>query len=443
MNIVELEASLKNHEKKLGVWGCGYIGFSTMVAFANEGISVIGYDINKNVVRAINNKEHLIKDIDIFFGMKYSELISEGLIKATYNVEDMYEKRIFADFIAVPTEKDGKPHVDPLKDVLGNLRKIYKKRKGTIFIESTLYPSCTNELIIPYMEKDGLKLDKDYYLVVAPRRDWFTVGEGKTLKNLPRIFAGASKKSAEIGKNVLSLICSNLLNAESCENAEVVKAVENAIRMVDIALCYQLTIAFPNLDMRKIFELAGTKWNVNTYYPNIKCGGYCLPLAPEYLILGAKLPKALTILKSAIETNEKMPSLIVKKLQDYNKIGILGLSYKENIKVHQLSGSLALVEKLKDKEIKINDPLYTDEEIENIAGRKAFKFPDELDNFDAIVLATPHDYYKRIKKSVIVKKLSKVKFIFDAHGFWKKLKLPKSCVYKILGSANWLEKKYW
>jgi len=170
-------------------------------------------------------------------------------------------------------------------------------------------------------------------------------------------------------------------------------------------------------------------------YPNLfGTGGYCIPLSSQYVLEGAESPGDLTLIMEAITTDNTVID-IFSELQDY-KIGCLGLSYMGNIKVHVLSPLMRLLNVLDKCSIKVSDPLYTDEEITSITGCDSFKFPDNLDEFEVILLLAGHDEYRDVDVSQLVQKTENCEFIFDNTGLWRDIKFK--CPYYLSGQAGWM-----
>ena len=115
---------LKSKKYKIGIWGTGYIGLSTMVYFSKKNIKCVGFDINKDKVRKINSGVIPLKDLEKWFGFNIKKMVKNGYLQATTNPNDLISESFIAHFIAVPTEKDGKPYYKPLMSVLNNITKI-------------------------------------------------------------------------------------------------------------------------------------------------------------------------------------------------------------------------------------------------------------------------------------------------------------------------------
>ncbi len=435
---------LKSKKYKIAVWGTGYIGLSTMAYYSKKNIKCIGYDIDKSKVKKINNGTLPISELKDWFGFDIKNFVKKNYLKATYNLKDLNDPRIITHFIAIPTEKNGKPYFKILFKVLKNIIKIKKINpdiKPIIIIESTLTPKFSKKKIIPFFKKNKIKIGEDLLYAVAPRRDWFVEGT-KSLENLDRVFGATDKKSSKIAKDILSIVCKKLHEASSHEISEMVKSIENAYRHMEITLANQLSLAFPNDNMREVLKLVGTKWNIGTFYPGFGTGGYCIPLSSKYVLENVKNPKKLTLLRETIKTDNKINLLIARSIvkRRLKKVGILGLSYKGNLKVSVLSPVIPFVKELLKNKIKVKlyDPFYSAKEIKKILGINTFKFPNDLKNFDAIIVATNHSKFNFSSKE-IKKFFKNTKYILDANGIWKKYySILKGKNYHISGDKRWL-----
>ena len=222
---------LKSKKFKIAVWGTGYIGLSTMVYFAKKKIKCIGYDINKEKIKKINSGTLPLEDLRKWFGFDIRGLVKQNYLKATSNYKNLISKEFLVHFIAIPTEKDGKPYYKPLMSVLNNISKIKQENRTPpiVIVESTLAPKVSDKKIIPFLKKKKMIIGKNILLSVAPRRDWFIEG-GKNLENLDRVYGSTDEKSTKVTKDVLSIVCKKLHVASSYKVSEMVKSVENAYR---------------------------------------------------------------------------------------------------------------------------------------------------------------------------------------------------------------------
>ena len=442
--MIDYKKLLRSKKYNIAVWGTGYIGLSTLVYFAKQNIKCIGYDIDSSKVDKINKGELPIKDLKNWFGFNIKKLVKEKKLSATNNFNELIDQKNLAHFVAIPTENDGKPYLKILFDVINKILKvkqIKKKYTPIIIIESTLTPGFSEKYLMPFFKKKKIKIGKDLLYSVAPRRDWFVEGT-KSLRELDRVFGSTDKKSSKITKSILSIVCKKLHEASSHKVSEMVKSIENAYRHMDITLANQLSLAFPNDNMREVLKLVGTKWNIGTYYPGFGTGGYCIPLSSKYVLENVKNPKKLTLLRETIKTDNKINLLIARSIvkRRLKKVGILGLSYKGNLKVSVLSPVIPFVKELLKNKIKVRlyDPFYSAKEIKKILGINTFKFPKDLKNFDAIIVTTNHTKFNFSSKE-IKKYFKNTKYILDANGIWKKYySILNGKNYHISGDKRWL-----
>ena len=431
---------LKSKKFKIAVWGTGYIGLSTMVYFAKKKIKCVGYDINYEKIKKINSGTLPLEDLRKWLGFDIKGLVNQNYIKATSNLKNLITEEFLVHFIAIPTEKDGKPYYKPLLSVLNNISKINRdiKNPPIVIIESTLAPKVTDKIIIPFFKKKKMIIGKNILLSVAPRRDWFIEG-GKNLENLDRVYGATDKKSTKVTKDVLSIVCKKLHEASSYKVSEMVKSVENAYRHMDITLANQLSIAFPKDNIREVLKLVGTKWNVEAFHPGIGAGGYCIPLSSRYILSQVKNINKLSLLRETVKTDDGMSKLIANSIakKGLKKIGVLGLSYKGDLKVSVLSKVIPLVKILVKKKIKVKlyDPYFSNKEIYDAVKVKTFNFPKDLPNFDCLILSVDHKQFK-IRKNILEKYLKNCKLIIDHDGVWKKYKLKNN--YHLSGDRGWI-----
>ena len=453
-----LSKQLKEGKKGVAIWGLGYIGYSSMAHFARAGVRCIGYDSMDIRVKQINETgkishkgESSIPNLDYWLGFDAAQMHQNGLIKATSNWGGMISNDYLLHLVAIPTEKtnelgEDKPYNGHLKDVfekLSTYKSVKTDQPPLVIVESTLSANILDDLITPLLKSKGVEVGKDILLGVAPRRDWF-VDADKTLKTLPRVVGGTTKETTDLMADVLGLICDTVYKADDHKHAAIVKSIENAYRQIEITFANQLSVAYPNINMKHVLKLVGTKWNIGTYHPSFGIGGYCIPLAPHYVLEGAEKPEELTLLKSSIEFDNNHPERIVKSLMKKNikNVGVLGIAYSPDLKVHILSPALKIIRHLKSNgiNVKVHDPYYTEAEIKNITGAESFNFPEDLNQFDAVLLACGHMKYRYTDHDKIKENLKNCKLILDNKGHWKDIKFD-ALEYHEAGDKKWLEKE--
>ncbi len=443
---MDLRSQLLSGKKKVGVWGTGFIGFTTIANMAFNGIKTIGLDVVQEKVDAINRGEIPIENLEYWLGFEIRFLVERGMLRATSNWEDMLDPEIAVHFVCIPTEKGGEPYDDILVDVIKKITKLKGVKHShppIVIVESTLTPGRSDDVVLPLLKEAGIEVGKDLLYGVAPRRDWFVSPE-KSLKKLPRVYGGTTPETTKLMKEALSVVCDNLVPAPDHKHAEMVKSIENAYRHMQITLANQLSLAYPDVNMTEVLRLVGTKWNIGTYHPSFGTGGYCIPLSSQYVLLGAKHPEKATILKETIDSDRKQPELVAESLKKRGarNVGILGLAYKGDIKVDILSPTIKIAKKLTELgiNVKVNDPYYIEEEIKRATGADSFEFPSGLGEFDTILIVADHQHYKFTTHDSIIDSLKKCKLIIDNTSIWKDIDFSrKSIKYHIAGDAGWIK----
>jgi nucleotide sugar dehydrogenase len=441
--------SVNNYKKLLKsnyhicIWGAGYIGLSTAVYFAKKNIKCLLIDVDKDKINNINKGNLPIPELESWFGFNIKKLTKKKLIYATSDIGLAIDPKNLVHFVAIPTEKNGKPFMSILFEVLANISKIKNikfKYKPAIIIESTLTPRCSELKILPFLKKKGLS-HKNFLYAVSPRRDWF-VANTKNLEDIDRVYGSTDENSSKIIHSILSIVCKKLHKASTHKESEMVKSIENSYRHMEITLANQLSLAYPNENMREVLKLVGTKWNIGTFFPGFGTGGYCIPLSSQYVLKDIKDKKKLTLLRETIKTDNNINIKIAKSFikKKFKKIGILGLSYKGNLKVSTLSPTIPFVNYIKKNsniDLRIYDPYFSEKEIKKILNIRCFKFPSDLKKFDSLVIFIDHDEFK-ISGKILNKYLKKTRFILDNMGVWENYKLNLNIDYHISGDKNWI-----
>ncbi|MFA1612251.1 nucleotide sugar dehydrogenase [Halobellus rubicundus] len=431
-------------KRRIAVWGTGFIGFSSMANFANEGVKTLGYDIDENLVEQINDGQIPIDNLEYWLGFETEPLVKDGLLEATSDANSLFDDDISFHLLAIPTEKDGVPWDGALSDVVETIVGNYDRNREDpvlVVIESTLTPGMTDNIVVPIVEESALEFGEDICIGVAPRRDWF-ISPDKNLRTLPRVFGGQDDATTDLMEEVLGVVCNNLVPAKDYKHAELVKSIENAYRHVGITLANQLSRAYPHLDMREVLRLVGTKWNIPTYFPSVGTGGYCIPLSSKYVLDGTDSPKELSILTETVETDYEQPNLVAEALasRGVESVAILGLSYKGDVKVDVLSPTHNITSELqrRDVDVGVNDPYFDDEYISEETGAEPIPFPEGLEGYEGVLIVADHRKYGYTPDDRITNVIRDCDIILDNLNIWSEIEFPTGTEYIYTGGEGWL-----
>jgi UDP-N-acetyl-D-glucosamine/UDP-N-acetyl-D-galactosamine dehydrogenase len=304
-------------------------------------------------------------------------------------------------------------------------------KKGDIVVfESTVYPGATEEICIPELENiSNLTCGKDFSVGYSPERI-NPADKIHTFKDIIKIVAASDEATLKIVADLYSSVVSaGVFCVSNIKTAEAVKVVENTQRDINISIMNQIALILHKLDidMSEVLEAAQTKWNFLPFYPGL-VGGQCMStnsyllahkaqevgFDPDVILAGRRVNEYMSKY-IAEKTIEKLSALGITILR--TRIGILGLSFKDNYPSIQDSKVIDIIKELKnyDVEVIVHDPIADYELAKNKHSINTVSW-DEFDNLDAIILAVAHDEYLGINKSQLDNKLEKCKLVMDVRG---------------------------
>lgn len=392
---------------KIAVIGLGYVGLPLALAFAKKFEHVIGFDINKEKIAKINAK------IDPTNEGLESELNSSTL-KATSEIKELSEANFFIVGVPTPIDDDKRPDLSPLESACKLIGSVLKKDDIVVF-ESTVYPGITEEFCGPILAKvSNLKQGKDFKLGYSPER--INPGDKEhTIDKITKVVSGEDTKTLELVAEVYSQVVTvGVHKAESIKVAEAAKVIENTQRDLNIALMNELSIIFDKMGIstNQVLNAAGTKWNFLKFTPGL-VGGHCIGVDPYYLTTKAQqLGYNPQVILAGRRINDDMGKfiaqkavkLLINKNVDFKKVkvGILGLTFKENVSDIRNSRVPDIFNELKEFGIEclVHDPHGDSKETLHEYGIKLNSIED-FKEMDLVVLAVPHREYLTQKDSIL------------------------------------------
>lgn len=396
---------IMNKLGKVVIWGCGILGATNLVYLTKVGYKCLGIDTNEGRLRELESKRYSINsDIEV---LNYYQQ-PEYHVELSNDFHDALDESCHIHFICIPTERNGIPCNDVLYDVVDKILSVKRNNPILIVIESTIEPNWL-DTVYQKIELLNLTIGKDVLIATGPRRDLF--GDVNfSLRNTNRVIGGDSDYTIDLIKLLYGEYCDNLVIAKNNKYAMLSKIVENSYRFIDLTFTNMLSESFADIDMVHALELAGTKWNMNTYHSSLGIGGYCVPLAPLYLSdeIEALNNNKLSILNQFLEFNNNHTinqyNTIKTLLVDSKKIAVLGISYIANVKVLSGSVSHTIINNLvKDNFIVgIHDPFVSEEEVSKLFDNCQYiNYPNSLNDYDAVIVMVAHDCYKNdIRKNL-------------------------------------------
>lgn len=419
--------------KKICVMGLGYIGLPTSAMFATHGCKVIGVDVNEKIVNALNKGEITIEE-------PYLDIMVQAAVRSGNLIADTKPHEADAFIIAVPTPVTKDKKADMSYVVAATETIVPYLRKGNmVILESTSPPGTVEELMLPILQKSGLKIGEELYVGHSPER----VLPGKILWELVnnnRIIGGINRVSAEKIRDLYKIFVNGEIYLTDVRTAEMCKVVENTFRDVNIAFANELARICEKLGINvwEVIELANKHPRVNIHQPGPGVGGHCLAVDPWFIV--EKAPEQAKIIELSRKTNDSMPQYVLDRIDEILKdvegvkiVSILGITYKPNIDDLRESPVIELVElmdKRGDYKIRVYDPYV------KIHKYQAKDLIEVAKGSDLLVLAVHHDCFKHLPLDEMAK-VMRNRNIFDTRNFLNREEVEnKGFKYRLLGNGT-------
>ncbi len=351
-----LKEKVEKHQAKVGVIGLGYVGLPLAVEKGKVGFPVLGFEIDESKVERVNQGINYIGDVK---DEELLELSQKGTLEATTDYSRLSECDVIVICVPTPLTITRDPDISFIQASADQIAK-YIRPGQMVTLESTTYPGTTEEVILPLLEKSGLKVGKDFFLAFSPER----VDPGNkrfSTKNTSKVVGGMTPICLEIAYTFYAQTIVNVVPVSSPAAAEITKVFENTYRAVNIALVNELMLLCDRmgLDIWEVVEAAGTKpFGIQTFWPGPGVGGHCIPIDPFYLTWKAREYDFHTrFIELAGEINVEASYHVVNKvvgaLNEKNRslkdarIFILGVAYKKDIEDVRESPALKIMELLR------------------------------------------------------------------------------------------------
>lgn len=375
----------------INVIGLGYIGLPTALMLASHGVEVIGTDYNAELVSTLNAGHTTFKEkgLDELF----EKAIESGICFSTkYQTSDTY-------IITVPTPYDKFSKKVDACYVINAVKQVMSvcPKGATIVIESTISPGTLDKFIRPLVKDNGFKIGEDIHLVHAPERIIPGNMVYELLNNNRTIGADSLIIGEKIKKLYASFCCGDIVVTD-IRTAEMTKVVENTFRAVNIAFANELAkiCRYDNMNVYEIIKICNMHPRVNILQPGPGVGGHCISVDPWFLV--GDYPNLAKVIDESMQTNDSMPDFVLQRIHDimkengmsdFSRVGLYGLTYKENVDDYRESPTLQLLESQERhlaEPLKVYDPFITEDIVKNqYHDLNAF-----LDDIDFIVIMIAH-----------------------------------------------------
>ena len=412
----DLERKIRDRSAKLGVIGLGYVGLPLAVEMAHKGFRVTGIDIDGSKVESVNAGISYVLDVS---NESLRSNAVNGSIRATQSFAAVESLDAISICVPTPLRKTKDPDLSYIIAAVEAVHNHLTPGK-LIVLESTTYPGTTREVVLPILEKSGLKVGRDFFLAFSPER----VDPGNkafTTRNIPKVIGGMTPGCTEIATLLYQQFLERTVPVSSPESAEMVKLLENTFRSVNIALANEMARMCRkfHINVWEVIEAAKTKpFGFMPFYPGPGLGGHCIPVDPYYLTWKAKIKGfEPCLIEIASVINSQMPGFTVSRIADAlnknkkslngSRILALGVAYKCDVSDTRESPALEVVTGLMEKGaiVSYSDPYVPRIEVGGEDLVSADLTPQLIQSMDCVVVLTDHsvfDYSMIAAESLLV-----------------------------------------
>ena len=325
---------------KINVIGLGYIGLPTSLTMANAGFEVIGTDYNKELVKTLNEGKVTFEEKGLEDLFKSALATGNIRFQTEYADADVYIVSVPTPYDKFSKKVDASYVINAVKDALSVC-----KEDAIIVIESTISPGTIDKYIKPIV-------NKKVHLVHAPER----IIPGNMVYELKHNSRTIGADEEEIGRKIADIYQETTdgdVVVTSIKSAEMTKVVENTYRAVNIAFANELAkiCSHDKMDVYEIIKICNMHPRVNILSPGPGVGGHCISVDPWFLV--GDYPGLAKVIWESMKVNDSMPEFVLKRvseimeekgMKDYKKVGLYGLTYKENVDDFRESPTLQLLE---------------------------------------------------------------------------------------------------
>lgn len=377
----------------INVIGLGYIGLPTALMMASHGMEVVGTDCSEELVATLNEgrttfKEEGLEDL-------FAAAVKAGIVFTTdYQKAETY-------IVSVPTPYDRlSKKVDPCYVVAAVKTLLEVAPQGAVcVVESTVSPNTIDRFVRPLLEEAGRT---DVALAHAPER----IIPGNMVAELLHNNRTIGADDPEVGKRVAALyasFCQGEIALTDIRTAEMTKVVENTFRAVNIAFANELAkiCRVGGMDVGEVIRIANKHPRVNILKPGPGVGGHCIPVDPWFLV--GDYPETANFVRLALQTNASMPEYVMRRtreameergIADFSKVGVYGLTYKEDVDDIRESPTLQMLESMKEHlcghPVKVYDPWVDRDEVPN----QVHSMEEFLEGLEVVIVMVGHSQVK-------------------------------------------------
>ena len=385
---------------RVGVVGLGYVGLPLALAMTDAGYDVVGVDIDDERVESLRCGSSYVTDINDW---AVEEALEAGF-RPTAEYDDLADVEAISVCVPTPMRKTGAPDLSYVAASVDSLVEVIPQG-CTVILESTVYPGATEEVVAGRLTENGWTVGEDIFVAFSPERiDPGNEECGPT--GIPKVFGGVTDACGDRVEALYEPVFDELVRVDSASEAEFVKLLENAFRIVNIGFINELAQIANRLDIDiwNVIDAAATKpFGFMPFYPGPGLGGHCIPVDPMYLSWRANQQGIETrFIDLAKQINRDMPSHVVSRVTELlnadsvplpeANVLVVGVAYKADVSDTRESPAFDVINMLAERGVSIeyHDPFVPVLEVRNERFESVSLDTNRIQQADCILILTNH-----------------------------------------------------
>jgi UDP-N-acetyl-D-glucosamine dehydrogenase len=393
-------ARIAARDAVVGIVGLGYAGLPLGMSFAEQGLQVVGVDLNRERVDAVRSGRSYLVDVP---EERYAGV--NGRFGATDDYAGLADVDAVVVCVPTPLSKTRTPDLTFIVSAVESLAESLRLEDQLVVLQSTTHPGTTQEIVLPILERRGRRVGRDFFLGYAPER--IDPGNARwNIHNTPKLVSGVTDECLRRTSQLFEAIVDEVVPLSSPMVAETAKLHENTFRAVNIALANELALMCDHLGVSawEVIDAAASKpFGFLPHYPGPGLGGDCIPVVPHFLAWRMReYGYSAQLIATAHEINAHMPQYVVQKISDAlneerkpingSKLVLLGMAYKAEVHDTRESPSLEVMRQLlaRGADAVYCDPWVPELDLDGVHHTTVELSGDLLAEADCVVMLTPH-----------------------------------------------------
>lgn len=413
---IALQKKIERTEAGVAIMGLGYVGLPLAVEFAKAGFPVTGIEIDRSKVAMLRKGKSYVQDVP---DEDVRQLIAGRRLKVAGDCKALGAADAIIICVPTPLRKTKDPDLSYIMSAVEEIA-VRLGKEQLIVLESTTYPGTCDELILPFLEKGGKRVGRDFFLAFSPER----VDPGNALHtthNIAKIIGGITRRCTALACLLYGRVIERVHPVSSTRVAEMAKLLENTFRSVNIAMVNEMALICKRMGINvwEVIEAAATKpFGFMPFYPGPGLGGHCLPIDPIYLSWKARVHDfEARLIEVAAEINARMPGHVCSVISEsLNHVGLcmkgadimlVGMAYKRNVGDTRESPAIEIMRALvrDGARVSYSDPYVDAIDVDGRRFASARLSPPLLKRQDCVVIITDHgcfDYDMIVRHAPLV-----------------------------------------